>query len=126
MRQRPNRKFMMSSAGIDLVREAQRLELNFKGVDVTEAGIMRYAGFDIIENRSWPDNDILFCSMSGDMKNDAIQMGTSMSSDFNNVTVDRLSNFSREYGMALSFALDIYLARPEEICYYTDQALITD
>lgn len=126
MRKRPNKKFMMSSAAIDLVREAQRLELNHKGVDVTEAGIMRYAGYEIVENTSFPTNDILFASMGGDMKHDAIQMGSSLSSDFNNVTVDRLSNFGREYGMCLSFALDIYLVRPEEVCYYTDQVLITD
>lgn len=126
MRKRPNKKFMVGSATIDLVREAQRLELNFKGVDVTEEGILRYAGIEIIENPSFPTNDILFCSMGGDFVNDALQMGTSLSADFNNVTVDRLSNFSREYGMLLTFALDIYLVRPEEVCYYTDQALITD
>lgn len=126
MRKRPNKKFMLSSAGVDLVREAQRLTLNFKGVDVTEAGIMRYGGYEIIENPSLPNNDIIFCSMGGDMKHDAIQMGTSLSSDFNNVTVDRLSKFSREYGMLLSFALDIFLVRPEEICYYTTSGLITD
>ena len=126
MRKRPNKKFMMSSAAVDIVREAQRTELNFKGVDVTEAGIMRYGGYEIIENPSFPTNDIVFASMGGDMKHDAIQMGTSLSSDFNNVTVDRLSNFGREYGMCLSFALDIFVVRPEEVCYYTDQALITD
>ena len=52
------------------------------------------------------------------MKSDAIQMGTSMSSDFNNLEVERVSNFGREYGMLLTFALDIYVVRPEEICYY--------
>jgi len=126
MRKRPNRKFMVSASSVDLIREAQRLELNFKGVDVTEAGVMRYGGFEIIENQSFPTNDILFCSMGGAFISDAIQMGTSLSADFNNVAVDRLSNFGREYGMLLTFAIDIYLVRPEEVCYYTDSALITD
>jgi hypothetical protein len=126
MRKRPNRKFMMGSAAIDLMREAQRTELNFKGVDITEAGIMRYGGFEVIENKSFPTNDIVFASMGGDFINDAFQMGTSSSADFNNVTVDRLSNFGREYGMLLTFTLDIFVVRPEEVCYYTDQALITD
>ena len=61
--------------------------------------------------------------MTGDMKTDAIQMGTSMSADLNNVTVDRISNFSREYGMLLTFAIDIFVVRPEEVCYYTQAAV---
>ncbi len=123
MRKRPNRKFMMSHGTADLIREAQRLELNFKGVDVTEAGIMRYAGYDMIENPSFPDDTLLFCSMSGDMKTDAIQLGTSQSSDFNNLEVERLSNFGRYWGMSLTFAIDISVVRPEEICFYSTAAL---
>lgn len=124
MRKRGNRKFMVSHGTADIIREAQRLELNFKGVDVTEEGIMRYAGYDIIENPSFPDDTILFCSMSGDMKTDAIQLGTSMSSDFNNLEVQRVSNFGREWGMLLTFALDIFVVRPEEVCFYSTDALI--
>jgi hypothetical protein len=124
MRKRMNRKFMISHGTADLVRTAQRLKLNFKGVDVTEEGIMRYAGYDLIENPSFPDNTILFCSMSGDIKTDAIQLGTSMSSDFNNLAVDRISNFSRQWGMLLTFALDIFVVRPEEVAFYTTSALI--
>ena len=119
MRKRAGRKFMVSHGTADMIREAQRLNLNFKGVDVTQEGIMRYAGYDIIENPSFPDNTILFCSMTGNMKTDAIQLGTSLSSDFNNLEVERVSNFGRKYGMCLSFALDIYVVRPEEICLYT-------
>jgi hypothetical protein len=118
MRKRPGRKFMVSHGTADLIKEAQRLELNFKGVDVSEAGVMRYAGYDIFENPSFPEDTIILCSMTGDMKSDAIQMGTSMSSDFNSLEVERVSNFGREYGMLLTFALDIYVVRPEEICYY--------
>lgn len=124
MRKRANRKFMISHGTADLIRTAQRLKLNFKGVDVTEAGIMRYAGYDLIENPSFPDDTILFCSMSGDMKTDAIQLGTSMSSDFNNLEVNRISNFGRKWGMLLTFALDIFVVRPEEVCFYTTSALI--
>lgn len=123
MRKRANRKFMISHATADLLREAQRLELNFKGVDVTEEGVLRYAGYDLIENPSFPDDTILFCSMSGDLKTDAIQMGTSMSSDFNNLEVNRVSNFGREWGMLLTFALDIFLVRPEEVCFYTTEVI---
>ena len=114
---------MVSHGTADLVREAQRLELNFKGVDVTEEGVMRYAGYDIVENASFPDDTIIFCSMTGDMKSDAIQLGTSMSSDFNNLEVERLSNFGREFGMLLTFAIDIYVVRPEEISYYQTSTL---
>ena len=109
---------MVSHGTADLVREAQRLELNFKGVDVTAEGVMRYAGYEIVENPQFPDDTIIFCSMTGDMKSDPIQLGTSMSSDFNNLEVERVSNFGRKYGMCLTFALDIYVVRPEEICYY--------
>jgi len=123
MRKRAGRKFMVSHGTADLIKEAQRLELNFKGVDISDAGIMRYAGYDIIENPSFPDNQILFASMSGDMKSDAIQLGTSLSSDYNNLEVNRISNFGREYGMLLTFAIDIFLVRPEEVCYYTDQTI---
>ena len=119
MRKRGNKKFMVSHGTADLVREAQRLELNFKGVDVTEEGVMRYAGYDIIENPSWPDNTIMFGSMSGDIKTDSIQLGTSLSSDFNNLEVNRLSNFGRHWGMLLTFAIDIFVVRPEEITFYT-------
>lgn len=122
MRKRPNRKFMISNGTADIIAQAQRLELSFKGIDVTEEGIMRYAGYDLIQNPSFPDNTILFCSMGGDMKTDAIQLGTSTSADFNNLYVDRISNFSREWGMLLTFALDIFVVRPEEICFYSDQA----
>lgn len=123
-RKRPGKKFMVSHGTADLIREAQRLELNFKGVDVTEEGVMRYAGYDIIENPSFPDDTILFCSMTGDMKTDAIQLGTSMSSDFNNLEVQRVSNFGREWGMLLTFALDIFVVRPEEVCFYTIDTIV--
>lgn len=124
MRKRAGRKFMVSHGTADLIREAQRLELNFKGVDVSEEGVMRYAGYDIIENPSFPDNTILFASMTGDMKSDAIQLGTSMSSDFNNLEVNRISNFGREYGMLLTFAIDIFVVRPEEVCFYTPSTIV--
>lgn len=124
MRKRAGRKFMVSNGTADIVRNAQRTQLTFKGVDVTEDGVMRYAGYDIIENPSFPDDTILFCSMTGDLKTDAIQLGTSMSSDFNNLEVNRLSNFGREWGMLLTFALDIFVVRPEEVCFYTTAALI--
>lgn len=123
MRKRANKKFMVSHATADLVREAQRLELNFKGVDVTEEGVLRYAGYELIENPSFPDDTILFCSMSGDFKTDAIQLGTSLSSDFNNLAVERLSNFNRIWGMLLTFALDIFVVRPEEVCFYTTETI---
>ena len=122
MRKRPNRKFMANHKTADIVSEAQRLNLNYKGVDITEAGIMRYSGYDIIQNPSFPDNTIIFASMSGDMKTDSIQLGTSMSADFNNLAVDRISNFNRQWGMLLTFAIDIFVVRPEEICFYSDQA----
>jgi hypothetical protein len=123
MRKRPNRKFMISNGTADIMGEAQRLKLSFKGIDVTEAGIMRYAGYEFIQNPQFPDNTLLFASMSGDMKTDAIQLGTSQSADFTNVAVDRLSNFSREWGMLATFALDIFVVRPEEICLYTPEAI---
>lgn len=123
MRKRVNKKFMISHGTADLLREAQRLKLNFKGVDVTEEGVLRYAGYDLIENPSFPDDTILFCSMSGDFKTDAIQLGTSMSSDFNNLEVQRVSNFGREWGMLLTFALDIFVVRPEEVCFYTTEVV---
>jgi hypothetical protein len=119
MRKRAGRKFMVSHGTADLIKEAQRLKLNFKGVDVTEEGNLRYAGYDIIENPSFPDNTILLASMTGDMKTDAIQLGTSMSSDFNNLEVQRTSNFGRTWGMLLTFAIDIFVVRPEEVCFYT-------
>lgn len=124
MRKRANRKFMISHGTADILKEAQRLRLNFKGVDTTEEGILRYAGYELIENPSFPDDTILFCSMSGDMKSDAIQLGTSMSSDFNNLEVERLSNFGREWGMLLTFAIDIFVVRPEEVCFYTTSTIV--
>ena len=123
MRKRAGRKFMISHGTADLIREALRLELNFKGVDVTSEGVMRYAGYDLIENPQFPDDTIIFCSMTGNMKTDAIQLGTSKSEDFNNLEVERVSNFGRLYGMLLTFALDIYVVRPEEICYYQTSTL---
>ncbi|AGH56778.1 structural protein [Cellulophaga phage phi19:2] len=123
MRKRVGRKFMMSHGTADIIREAQRLKLNFKGVDVTEEGVMRYAGYDLIENPSFPDNTLVFCSMTGDMKTDAIQLGTSQSSDFNNVEVKRVSNFGRKWGMLLTFALDIFVVRPEEVAFYTTETI---
>lgn len=123
MRKRGNRKFMVSHATADIIREGQRLELNFKGVDVTEEGVLRYGGYELIENPSFPDDTILLASMSGDMKTDAIQMGTSLSSDFNNLEVDRLSNFGRKWAMVLTFALDIFVVRPEEVCFYTTETV---
>jgi len=124
MRKRPNQKFMISSKAGDLLKDAQRTKLNFKGVDIFDDGVMKYAGFEVVVNPSFPDNDILLCSMSGNMKTDAIQMGTSLSSDLNNLAVDRLNNFNRQYGMLLTFALDIFLVRPEECCYYTDFTIV--
>tara|TARA_R110000822_G_scaffold161_1_gene696 strand:- start:2862 stop:3845 length:984 start_codon:yes stop_codon:yes gene_type:complete len=124
MRKRKNRRFMINNATADIIGEAQRLNLNYKGVDVTEEGILRYAGYEFVQNTSFPDNTILFCSMSGDMKTDAYQLGTSTTADFNNLHVARISQFSAEYGMLLTFALDIFVVRPEESCFYSDQATI--
>lgn len=123
MRKRAGRKFMISHGTADIITKAQRTELNFKGVDVTEAGTLKYAGYELVVNPSFPDNTILFASMTGDIKTDAIQMGTSMSSDFNNLEVARVSPFGRHWGMLLTFALDIFLVRPEEVCFYTPNTI---
>ena len=119
MRKRPNRKFMVAPSTADLVREAQRLNLNHKGVDVTEAGIMKYGGFEIIVNDDFADGDVVFASMGGDFKTDAFQMGTSSAADMNNLHVAPQGEFNRNWGMLVTFALDIYVARPEEVCIYS-------
>lgn len=122
LRKRPGRKIMVSIATADLIREAQR-NAQYKGVDFTEEGFMRYGGFDIIENPSFPDNTMMLASMTGDWKTDSIQLGTSQSSDFNNLEVNRLSNFGRSWGMLLTFAVDIFVVRPEEIVFYTPSTI---
>lgn len=123
-RKRPGRKFMVNHTTADILTNAQRTELNFKGVDITDEGVLRYAGYDIIVNTSFPDNTMLLCSMTGAWQTDAIQLGTSMSGDFNNVEVERLGNFGRQWGMCLTLALDIFVVRPEEVCFYTPEALV--
>lgn len=124
MRKRGGKKFMVSNKTADIMTSAQRLELNFKGVDVIEEGVLRYAGYDVIINDSFPDDTLLFCAMTGDMKTDAIQLGTSMSADFNNLTVERLNSFNRNWGALLTFALDIFVVRPEEVCFYTPTTIV--
>ena len=57
MRKRAGRKFMVNHKTADLVREAQR-NAQYKGVDFSEEGVMRYGGYDIIENPSFPDDAI--------------------------------------------------------------------
>ena len=49
-----------------------------------------------------------------DQTGSKLSCNSSMSSDFNNVTVDRVSAFSLIGGMLLTFALDIFVVRPEE------------
>jgi hypothetical protein len=122
-RKRAGRKFMVSHATGDIVRSAQR-SATFKGVDFSEEGVMRYAGFEIIENPSFPDGTILFASMTGDFKTDAIQLGTSLSSDYNNLEVARTSNFGRAWGMLLTFAIDLFVVRPEECSFYTQATIV--
>lgn len=123
-RKRPGRKFMVNAAFGDMLMNAQRNELNFKGVDVTEDGKLMHAGYEFVINQSFPDNTMILCSMTGANQTDAIQLGTSMSADFTNVDVQRISNFGREYGMLLTLALDIFVVRPEEICVYTPASLV--
>jgi len=123
LRKRPGRKFMCSHATADMIRAAQR-GAEFKGVEFTEEGVMRYGGFDIIENPSFEDNKLVFCSMTGDFKTDAIQLGTSLSTDHNNLTVARADVWSRDWGMLLTFALDIYVVRPEEVVFYTSATIV--
>ena len=124
MRKRPGKKFMVSNKTADIFRKAQRLELAFKGIGITDAGIMTYGGYEVIECSNFPDDTILFASMTGDMNTDAFQLGTSMSDDFNNVEVNKVSNFGRTWGMCLTFALDIFLVRPEEVCFYTTDTIV--
>lgn len=123
MRKRPGFKFMVNYKTADILQDAQRTVLEFKGVETTEKGVLRYAGYEIIINPSLPNDTMIFASMTGDMKTDAIQLGTSMSEDFNNVDVQRINNFNRCWGMLLTFALDIFVARPEEVCFYTPETV---
>ena len=58
-RKRSGRKFMVNHTTADILMEAQRLELNFKGVDIIDEGVMRYAGYEFVINQSFPDNTIL-------------------------------------------------------------------
>lgn len=119
MRKRPGRKFLVAQNVVDLLGQIQRGS-DFKGVDLTAEGILKYGGFELVVNPAFADDTIVLASMTGDFKTDAIQMGTSMSSDFNNLEVNRLSNFGREWAMLLTFALDIYVVRPEEVCIYVN------
>lgn len=123
MQGREHKKFMVSFATANLMMEAQRLNLNYKGVDVTEAGVLKYAGHDVIINTSFPNNTILFCSMSGNPLTDAIQMATSKSKDLNSLKVGSPHGMGRTVGMVLTFAIDIYVVRREEVCFYTSTTL---
>lgn len=123
MLRRKGMKFMVSPRTLQIFREAQRLELAFKGVNVTEAGAAVYGGYELVVNDSFPDDTILFASMTGSMQTDAIQMGTSMSSDYNNTHTGRINEFSRQWGTSLTFALDIFLVRPEEVGFYTKDTI---
>lgn len=124
MRKRPGFKFMVNYKTADIIMDAQRTVLEFKGVETTEKGILRYGGYEIVVNPSLPNDTIIFASMTGDMKTDAIQLGTSMSEDFNNVDVQRINNFNRCWGMLLTFAIDIFVARPEEVAFYTTEPVV--
>ena len=124
MRKRPGRKFMVSQEIADIFGALQRDLTIHKGVSIDAEGVMKYGGYELVINNDFGASEIMLASMTGDLKTDAIQLGTSMSADFNNVIVDKIDNFSRNMGMLLTFALDIYVVRPEEVCFYTDQAAI--
>ena len=67
MRNRGGCKFTVSPTTAKLLTEAQRLELNFKGVEAPEEGVMCYAGYDILKKKSLPDNTIILSCMGSDL-----------------------------------------------------------
>ena len=122
MRKRPGRRFLVAQNVADLLGQIQRGSV-FKGVDLSAEGILKYGGYELVVNPSFKNDTIVLASMTGDYKTDAFQMGTSMSSDINNLEVQRVNNFSRVWGMLLTFAIDIYVVRPEEVCVYANESV---
>lgn len=111
-----NMKLFVSYKTAQLWEQYQR-SAAFKGVDTTQAGIMRFGGRTIVALAGMPDDTILFAKGSSDMASN-LWVGMNSQDDIT-VTLQKLQANSELYFFKMLMKVDTNYGFSEEIVLYT-------
>ncbi len=112
----PALKFFVSYATAQLWENAQQ-NAGFKGIDNTQAGLMRFGGRTVVPLYGMPDNTILLAKGSADLKSN-LWIGMN-SVDDASLTFQRLQNNSELYFIKMLMKVDTNYGFSEELALYT-------
>ena len=112
VKERTSPVIMMNYADRDKMFQAQR-NLDFKGTNITEAGILRYAGYPVI-TCGIPENNVVM-TYPGNLRG-----ATWILNDTRNVKIDRLQNNSELFFVKALYKFGVNYNWGQDMAFYTN------
>lgn len=112
-------RYFCSYLTYDLYTEYQRNAATqpYKGIDVTEAGVLKYRGHEIVPVADFPENTYYIGKALPTMESN-FWMGVNSTSDENNLQIERLQANSDMWFIKGKMKVDVNYVFPDEIVYY--------
>ena len=116
LRYNPKMRIFCSYLTYDYYTEYQRNQ-SYKGIDVTEGGVLKYRGHEVVPVADFPENTYYIAMALPTMESN-IWMGVNSSDDQNNLEINRVSNTSDLWFVKGKMKVDVNYVFPDEIVYY--------
>lgn len=116
LRYNPQMRFFCSYLTYDYYTEYQR-DQNYKGIDVTETGVRKFRGHEVVPVADFPENTYYIAKALPTMESN-LWMGVNSTSDENNLQIDKVSNASDLWFVKGKMKVDVNYVFPDEIVYY--------
>ncbi len=110
-------KVFCSYHTFDLYTEYQRTTQTYKGIDVTEIGVRKFRGHNLVPVADFPDDTFFFAKGMPSMDSNLV-MGVNSSSDQNNIKIGPVNATSDLWFVKAKIKVDVNYIFPQEIVYY--------
>lgn len=109
-------RYFCSYLTYDFYTEYQRNQ-SYKGIDVTEGGVLKYRGHEIVPVADFPENTFYIAKALPTMESN-LWMGVNSTSDENNLQIDKVAPNSDLWFVKGKMKVDVNYVFPDEIVYY--------
>lgn len=116
LRYNPQMRYFCSYLTYDYYTEYQRNQ-TYKGIDVTETGVLKYRGHEVVPVADFPENTFYIAKALPTMESN-LWMGVNSTDDQNNLQIDKVANNSDFWFVKGKMKVDVNYVFPDEIVYY--------
>jgi len=119
LRYDPKMRYFCSYLTYDLYTEYQRNVVTqpYKGIDITEAGVLKFRGHEIVRVADFPENTFYIAKALPTMESN-LWLGVNSSDDQNNLKIGQVAANSDFWFVKGKMKIDVNYVTPAEITYY--------